>query len=337
MTKQKTKKKQSKTIKKIMTPKEESPPLSSPSPPPNKKVIVPSINELCIIFLKKKPSHKLIDLELIKKYHKMCRQKLQKYSDEELNEIREKIEKINIDNKKLLILDNIFMNLNSDQNKNKYNHINFKLKEVKSNPVSQHKCLSSYTFIKELGQGGFGKTYLVEKNKKEYAVKEITTKNFFMSKKEMIHKNKKEIQTAIKMGKLNIGPKIYDSYICKDKGEVKMFLVMEHMTEGTLKEWLTSNTLTSDYKKQILKKIKKMHSLNYYHVDTHLENIFVTKNKNKIEFYIGDFGQSYSGLDDIKQILSNNDMNMLQNSLRYNMTEKYNELISKLFIAWNLV
>lgn len=334
MSKKTIKKKHSKTIKKKMTLKEETP----PSPPlPNKKVIVPSINELCIIFLKKKPSHKLIDIKLIKKYHKMCIQKLRKYSEEELNAIREKIGKINIDNKKLLILDNIFMNLNSDQNKNKYNHINFKLKEVKSKPVSQHKCLSSYTFIKDLGQGAFGKTYLVEKNKKEYAIKEITTKNFFMSKKDMIHKNKKEIQTAIKMGKLNIGPKIYDSYICKDKGEVKMFLVMEHMTEGTLKEWLTSNTLTLEHKKQILKKIKKMHSLNYYHADTHLENIFVTKNKNKIEFYIGDFGQSYSGLDDIKQILSNNDMDMLQNELRYNMNHKYNELISKLFIAWKLV
>ena len=100
---------------------------------------------------------------------------------------------------------------------------------------------------------------------------------------------------------------------------------------------MESNTLTPDHKQQILKKLKKMHSLNYYHVDTHLENIFVTKNKNKIDFYIGDFGQSYAGLDDIKHILSNNDMNMLQNSLRYNMNQKYNEIISKLFIAWKLV
>jgi len=345
MTKQKTKKKQSKTIKKITTIKEEAPPHPSPPshpsplsppPPPPKKVIVPSINELCVTFLKKKPSHKLIDLELIKKYHKMCRQKLQKYSDEELNEIREKIGKINIDDKKQQILFNIFSNQDRVINEN-YHKVKLNVKEIKPNKNKLHKCLSSYTFIKELGQGAFGKTYLVEKNKKEYAIKEITTKNFFMSKKEMIHKNKKEIQIAIKMGKLNIGPKIYDSYMCNDKGELKMFLVMDHMTEGSLLKWMESNTLTSDHKQQILKKLKKMHSLNYYHVDTHLENIFVTKNKNKIEFYIGDFGQSYAGLDDIKNMLSNNDMNMLQNSLRYNMNQKYNEIISKLFIAWKLV
>ena len=333
MTKQKTnkkqtiKKKRSKTIKKGLI-------LSVKKP---KKVVVPSIDELCLIFLKGKPSHKLIDIKRIKKYHKKCIQKLRKYSEEELNAIREKIGKINIDNKKLIILDNIFINLNSDQDKDKYHHVDFKLKEVKPKEILQHKCLSSYRFIKELGQGAFGKTYLVEKNKKEYAIKEITTKNMFIAKKEMIHKNKKEIQTAIKMGKLNIGPKIYDSYICNDKGEVKMFLIMEHMTEGSLLKWMESNVLTSDHKQQIQMKIKKMHSLNYYHADTHVENIFVTKNKNKIEFYIGDFGQSYAGLNDIKHILSNNDMNMLQNSLRYNMNQKYNELISKLFIVWNLV
>ena len=169
MTKQKTKKKQSKTIKKITTLKEEAPPhpstpspLSVPSPPPNKKVIVPSINELYLIFLKKKPSHKLIDLELIKKFHKICIQKLQKYSDEELNEIREKIGKINIDDEKQQILFNIFSNQDRVINKN-YHKVKLNLKEIKPNKNKLHKCLSSYTFIKELGQGAFGKTYLVEK------------------------------------------------------------------------------------------------------------------------------------------------------------------------------
>ena len=37
-----------------------------------------------------------------------------------------------------------------------------------------------------------------------------------------------------------------------------------------------------------------MHTKKYIHNDLHLQNIFVTKKKGKIEFYLGDFGIGYT-------------------------------------------
>ncbi len=75
----------------------------------------------------------------------------------------------------------------------------------------------------------------------------------------------------------------------------------------------------------------------YYHSDIHLENIFVTKKNGNIEFYLGDFGQSYPGLDNIQKILSDNDNKQFKNSLQFNVNQKYNGIIVKLFILWGLI
>ncbi len=304
-----------------------------------KKVTIPKIKDLCKIILKHKPNSKLIDMKSLHKYYELCLRYLRKLSNEKFELLQTNLGTREIDQKKEDILRNIFFSLNTKENMMMHQYINpsIKLKQVTPKQGLLHKCLSSYTFIQELGQGAFGKAYLVEKDKKQYTIKEITTRHMFMSKKKMIDKNKTEIETAIKMGEQNIGPKVYNYYKCKDKGELKMFLVMEYMTEGNLQQWIQTNTLRKKHQEQIMSKLKKMHSMMYYHSDVHLENIFVTKKNGNIEFYLGDFGQSYPGLDNIQKILSDNDNKQFKNSLQFNVNQKYNGIIVKLFILWGLI
>ena len=68
---------------------------------------------------------------------------------------------------------------------------------------------------------------------------------------------------------------------------------MEYMTEGTLDSWLDNNTLSKSQKQSILSKLKRMHDKVYIHNDLQLQNIFITKKKGKLHFYLGDFGQSW--------------------------------------------
>ena len=162
------------------------------------------------------------------------------------------------------ILLNIFLNKNKP-NKQKYSKSRkSKLTMKRKIQKGLHKCLSKYTYIKDLGQGSYGKVYLVEKDNKQYAIKVQPLEKSFYSKKELIDTINNEIK-AIQMGEKKIGPKIYEYYTCKDKGIEKVFIVMEHMTEGNLKDWLENNVLTKTHQKQIKDKLDKMHKLNYYH------------------------------------------------------------------------
>ncbi len=302
------------------------------------KATIPKIKDLCKIILKHKPNSKLIDMKSLRRCYDLCLRYLRKLSNEKFELLQTELGKYTINQKKEDILMNIFFSLNNKENMMIHQYINpsIKLKQV-TPKKGLHKCLSGYTFIRDLGQGAFGKAYLVEKDKQQYTIKEITTRNMFMSKKKMIDKNKTEIETAVTMGKKNIGPKVYDYYECKDKDELKMYVVMEYMTEGNLQQWLQTNTLTKQHQKQIKSKLKKMHSMMYYHADIHLENIFVTKKNGRIQFYLGDFGQSYPGLDNIQKILSENDNKQFENSLQLNINQKYNGIIRKLFVIWGLI
>ena len=54
-------------------------------------------------------------------------------------------------------------------------------------------------------------------------------------KKEQIDRIKNEIILSKKMGDKNIGPKIYDYYICVENNTTKVLILMEYMNGGTLK------------------------------------------------------------------------------------------------------
>ena len=192
--------------------------------------------------------------------------------------------------------------------------------------------------INELGTGIFGTTYLTEKNNKKYAVKEISIqKDIWSLSPDIQMKNiENEIEIATLLGEKNISPKVYETYICKEGGVIKAYIVMEYMTEGTLFTWLDSNTLTHEYKKQIYKKINKMHKLKYIHNDLHLNNILVTKKKNKLEFYISDLGLSYTP-NNIYKKLFRSDMDLMEENLMIKYSNKYNFTVASLFVVWKLL
>ena len=95
------------------------------------------------------------------------------------------------------------------------------IKPIKKN--GELSCLGKYQVINVLGEGAFGKVYLVKKGIKKYALKEqvLDIGNDFdmdIRADEIIN----EIEISKLMGKEGIGPKIYDSYMCKTKNKLKI-------------------------------------------------------------------------------------------------------------------
>ena len=102
------------------------------------------------------------------------------------------------------------------------------------------------------------------------------------------------------MGDLGIGPKIYDYYTCYDNSVLQVYILMEYMNGGTLKDWILKNNFTKQHRKEILDKIEKLHTHDIVHNDLHSENILVKEVNGKPEFYIADFGLGLT-LNNIKK------------------------------------
>ena len=97
-----------------------------------------------------------------------------------------------------------------------------------------------------MGSGAYGTTYLVEnKAGRQFALKQqtISVEEWSPPIEDQIKMVKNEILISSKMGKKNIGPKIYNSYTCEDNGSLKINIVMEYMNAGTLKEWYGKNVI----------------------------------------------------------------------------------------------
>jgi len=302
---------------------------------PDKKpdIKLPTINKLFSSIIKQKQTTPLLDFNKINKYYHRTLTYLKKYNQEKLDALNEKISS-KIDSAKQNILLNIF---NSMTEKKKPIQ-NTKLKKVKPLKKGENKCFPGYKVINSLGSGISGTTFLAEKNNKKYAIKEIVIKTdaWSLSPDEQMKQIENEVNICKTMGKSDIGPILYDSYICKEKGFIKVYMVMEYMTEGTLDAWLNNNTLTKSQKNSILSKLKKMHDKVYIHNDFHLNNIFITKKAGKLQFYLGDFGLSWGPMN-IHKNLYKGDQDRFNNALKFKINNKYNSIIANLFIVWKLV
>ena len=105
-----------------------------------------------------------------------------------------------------------------------------------------------------------------------------------------------EINIMKKIKNKNIGPKIFDYWMDKDKNILNIYIEMEY--KGiTLTKWLLDNKLNETHIKKIKNKIKKLHEMGIIHQDLHEDNILVQKNKNSIDFFISDFGLSKTKKD----------------------------------------
>ena len=254
---------------------------------------------------KKFEKTKLIDLKQIEKLYNAILKYIKKLSSEKHTRLMLEFSKHKVDIEKVQILTNMFWKIdNKAAIKKKNTKIKDNFKKFKPKVQGTYCCFGDYKVIHELGSGAFGTVYLVEKDKKKYAIKtqHIHINNIYVSLNDNMKMIKNEIDISQKMGEMNIGPKLYDYYMCQpDMNKISIFIVMEWMTEGSLNNWLQNNKLTKAQENSILKKIKKMHEVGILHADLHDQNILVTKRKSKTEFYIGDFGISKTVKDLVKQ------------------------------------
>ena len=84
-----------------------------------------------------------------------------------------------------------------------------------------------------------------------------------------------------------IGPKIYDIYTCLNFG----YIIMDRW-DGSIKNLITKNLITTERFKKILDTIKNMHNIGIIHNDLHIGNILYKIDNNNYTFCITDFGLS---------------------------------------------
>ena len=288
------------------------------------------INNTDISFLN---GNKLIDLNKIKILYKKTLRYLKNMNQDNFEKLKNEISKKNIKRNKINIIRNIFNTFNATSSFQYIPKIDPSVKLIQ-----ERKCFKDYNKIDTLGQGAFGITYLVEKDDKKYALKEqkITIVDWKPSKEDQLILIKNEILISQKMGELGIGPKIYDYYTCIDNSVLQVYILMEYMDGGTLKDWALKNNFTNQHKKNVLEKIEKIHKEEVVHYDLHLENILVKENNGKPEFYIADFGIGLT-LDSIKDRGYNQDLSMFNTSLILLNNNKYLDIIASLFIINGLI
>ena len=277
--------------------------------------------------------NKLINLNKLKILYKKTLKYLKSMKDDDYNKFKSDINKRIVNEDKLDILRNIIRTFNKRAS---FEYIPKIESDIKL--INENKCFKDYEKLDTLGQGQFGITYLVEKDNNKYALKEqkIVIDTWKPKKDDQMKLLKNEIILSQKMGELGIGPKIYDYYTCYDNSVLQVYILMEYMNGGTLKEWILKNNFTKQHKKEILEKIENLHKQDIAHNDLHLENILVNEVNGKPEFYIADFGLGLT-LKNIKKRDYINDFDTFNNNLIFLEESKYIETISRLFIINGLI
>ena len=132
---------------------------------------------------------------------------------------------------------------------------------------------AEYKIVKELGKGGSGKVFQVQKDNKYYALKEIQVTTGLKDKIEEIQK---EAKILSQFNNKNI-VKYYDSYLYKDK----FYILMEYCSGLNLKEYINKNknklieeNILYNIIKQVCLGIKEIHEKNIVHRDLKPEYFF---------------------------------------------------------------
>jgi hypothetical protein len=89
-----------------------------------------------------------------------------------------------------------------------------------------------------------------------------------------------EVMHACTASDLNVGPHIYNAFVCKQPGESYGFMVMDVVKGVTLATWRKEQKPkdVENANKIAMQKIKKLHSVGIFHGDLHAGNILVVPN-----------------------------------------------------------
>lgn len=183
---------------------------------------------------------------------------------------------------------------NKKFSKLKLKHLTDVLQEYKPKSKTKDGCFKDYKLGAEIGSGAYGTAFLIEKNGVKFIAKTINLEKFIVYPYNDVNMILREIENQKKMSDIDVAPKYYDSYICKENGNLTVFIIMEYMSEGTLNSYLAKgNKLTPELKKKLDDKIDLMHKNQILHTDLHNENVLLTKKKNgELDIYIADWGLS---------------------------------------------
>lgn len=247
-------------------------------------------------------------IELLKKIHNIGKKIKKKYKfsiQEQYSYLINKNSRLLENNPSInnLILDS-FVNYYTYENSNKIDSLLNYLKKNSDIKLANNK-LEKYSKGELIGEGSFGKVYSLPNNK---VLKVINATMYNLPSNNIyaygINSIINEINIMNKIKNTNIGPKIFDYWMSKDKNVLNIYIVMEH--KGiSLNEWLINNKLTETYKKKIKDKIKRLHDMDIVHADLHEGNILVQKNKNSTDFFISDFGLSKTKKDLFEKLKKN--------------------------------
>jgi len=191
-------------------------------------------------------------------------------------------------------------------------------------------CIKDYKYDSFLGEGAYGSVILATKQGKKYAIKKLGLKNYSSSVNSYntYDSLQNEITISKKMSKLGIGPKLYDYFYCKTKDYYTLYIVIEHMTEGSLDKWLQKDTkhkLSPELKKEIKRKLDIMHKHKVFHGDIAPRNMLLTKKNGKMDIYLGDFGLAQEEKDFYKR--NDDDLKLSLSSGNYNKSNTFKDLV----------
>ena len=139
-----------------------------------------------------------------------------------------------------------------------------------------------YKIIKELGKGGFGKVYKLQKDNEYFAYKKIS----------IVDQSNEEIENCIK--EKNILSEFNNEYIVKfyfsNKDNTHFNILMEYAGDSNLKDFikkykdknkLIEQDIIEDIITQICLGLIEIHKNKIIHRDLTPENIFINEEKNK--------------------------------------------------------
>jgi serine/threonine protein kinase len=142
---------------------------------------------------------------------------------------------------------------------------------------------NKYTFIKDLGSGGFGKVFLAKEkvSNRFVAIKQLLNKNK-SEQEDIIH----EIETISKFDNPNIVT--YYHHFWEDE---VLYLVMEYCSGGSLRDKLSSNSITTsqtiEWIQTLASCLRIIHKKGIIHHDIKPDNIVFSQNGT---IKIADFG-----------------------------------------------
>ena len=173
---------------------------------------------------------------------------------------------------------NVFIDLSEAISKDLKSEIQISLHQNKTKP-------SDFKILKKLAKGGYGEVYVVEKDKKIYAMKKVSKQLLLKNLTTTFFKNEKEIMTTHGLDWL------VRSYMCL-QDDSHLYYIMEFVHGGDLMGYLSKkDSMKEDeirfYGAEIASALNAMHQAGWLHRDLKPDNILLDRDGH---VKLADFG-----------------------------------------------